>query len=212
MVDRNNRTPESARVKCKATAKSTNEQCGNWAVIGLEVCRMHGGSPNSPANAAKRQRAIEGAWTRALNGRLGVDLTPIEHLVDELHLSANVVAVLGMVVSGQAEDEEGRKGITHTVYTEGGSRQELSPEYAAWERERDRHARLAKMCLDAGVAERTVQLAEKQAEVLGNALRGILEDLGVADHPDAATVVRRHLSGLSATSRPVGALREAIPG
>ena len=37
--------------KCQATAKSTDNRCGNIAVKGRRVCRLHGGrSPGAPKN------------------------------------------------------------------------------------------------------------------------------------------------------------------
>lgn len=48
--------------------------------------------------------------------------------------------------------------------------------------------------LRAGIDERQVRLAERQGEQMAEILRGVLADLGVLDHPEAATVVRRHLA------------------
>jgi hypothetical protein len=57
----------------------------------------------------------------------------------------------------------------------------------------DRLAKYAKAALDAGIAERQVRVAESQALLMAEAVRGILEDLGVADHPKAPKIVRQHL-------------------
>jgi hypothetical protein len=64
----------------------------------------------------------------------------------------------------------------------------------------ERYERACKTALEAGVAERQVQIAEKQGELVATAIRAILVDLGVADHPDAMSVVRRHLTALPAES------------
>ena len=44
-----------------------------------------------------------------------------------------------------------------------------------WE-ERDRVARIAKACLDAGVAERQVRLAEEFGSMLADVLRAVFDD------------------------------------
>ena len=55
----------------------------------------------------------------------------------------------------------------------------------------------SKAAIAAGIAERTVRIAEQQAQLMATAVRGILTDLGVADRPDAPAVVRRHLTLLA---------------
>lgn len=46
-------TPSKRR--CKAPARTTEDQCGNPPMIGQEVCRMHGGSSPQAKNAARRR-------------------------------------------------------------------------------------------------------------------------------------------------------------
>ena len=38
---------------CKATAKRSGKQCGNWAINGKDVCRIHGGKSTGPKNKSK---------------------------------------------------------------------------------------------------------------------------------------------------------------
>lgn len=46
-------------VKCSATAKTTGEQCTQWAMHGGTVCRMHGGeAPQVRAKANERIAAM----------------------------------------------------------------------------------------------------------------------------------------------------------
>lgn len=66
---------------------------------------------------------------------------------------------------------------------------------------RDQHrdlATLGKLAADAGVAERRLRMEEALAAELRDAIRGILSELGVLDHPRAPEVVRRHLLPLEA--------------
>lgn len=61
----------------------------------------------------------------------------------------------------------------------------------------DRLVSYSERALRAGVQERLVRVAESQAQLLAEAVRGILTDLGVQDHPEAPAIVRRHLTLLS---------------
>lgn len=66
-----------------------------------------------------------------------------------------------------------------------------------YQRALERRAKFAKLAIDAGVAERQVRLAERQGQLMAEAVRAILSDLGVADHPEAPAVVRRHLTAVA---------------
>jgi hypothetical protein len=60
-------------------------------------------------------------------------------------------------------------------------------------------ARVCKMALDAGVAERQVRVAEAQGELLASVIKAILTGLGLdKDQQDKApAIVRRHLLALA---------------
>ena len=61
----------------------------------------------------------------------------------------------------------------------------------------ERRAKFAKLALDAGVAERQVQIAEDQGRAIVDVLRATLDDLGIAITPDVAATVGRHLRAVS---------------
>jgi 2-phospho-L-lactate guanylyltransferase (CobY/MobA/RfbA family) len=63
-----------------------------------------------------------------------------------------------------------------------------------YERERKHLAAVAKTCVDVGVEERRVQLAEQHGALLARVIDGIAADLGVKDDPRFPAVVRRHLT------------------
>jgi hypothetical protein len=65
----------------------------------------------------------------------------------------------------------------------------------------DRLARYSAGALRSGLEERPVQVAEAQGGLLAAAVRGILVDLGVADHPEAPAIVRKHLTAITQSSR-----------
>ena len=62
----------------------------------------------------------------------------------------------------------------------------------------DRLVNYSKIALAAGIAERQVRVAEQQGQLLAGAIRGVLEELGVADRPEVPSVVRKHLLLLAA--------------
>lgn len=180
--------------KCSAN-NSQGEPCQAWAIEGGTVCNRHGGNlPQVKKKASERieRKRVEAEVIkmreRGMLDEKGRDLHPIEHLLDELYNSAQVVHVLGEMVGDLDKvDQYGGEGsgrMPHVIF-------------AMWSAERDRHAKLAEMCLRAGVAERQIQIAEKQAEMMAGAIRQILLELGVADHPQAPAVVRKALMGLS---------------
>jgi hypothetical protein len=72
-----------------------------------------------------------------------------------------------------------------------------------WNDERDRVARIAKAALDAGVAERHVQLAERYGEQLATLLRAVLYDpaLALTDAQQSVLpdLLRRHLTAAAQT-------------
>lgn len=43
------------RVQCRATSKTTGEQCGKLAIMGGTVCRVHGGAAPQVRDAARRR-------------------------------------------------------------------------------------------------------------------------------------------------------------
>jgi hypothetical protein len=61
----------------------------------------------------------------------------------------------------------------------------------------DRLVQYSATALRAGVEERLVRVAEQQGQLIAEAVRGILEELGVADRPEVPTVVRKHLTLIS---------------
>lgn len=65
--------------------------------------------------------------------------------------------------------------------------------------ERDRAAGFAAKAIAAGLAERQVRLAERQAEMAARFVHAVLDELGVGGTPQAQAAIQRHLTLL----RPV---------
>lgn len=168
---------------------------------GYARCKMHAGSTPSGQIAGLTELARRRA---AVMGR-PIDIDPHEAILECIRIAAGEVkyasdqiaeleeaeAVGPVQTQRPLKEEKGAENPEHYV-TEYGP-----PALHIWIKVRheamDRLAKYAKAAIEAGIAERLVQLAEKQAELMAEAVRGILEDLGVADRPDAPKIVRRHL-------------------
>jgi hypothetical protein len=212
-------------MKCTAHNRA-GKRCGNFVVEGATVCRMHGGAAPQVKRAAHARAARLEAHAAAerMVARAGVDVDPLEHLLDSLYRATTLMNMWGLMASAidaAAEDEAAASGALRGELgyfeADDDSHDELGvisrdrmlalnakgeatihPYVEEYQRAVERRAKLAKLCIDAGVAERQVQLAEQQGQLMAQAIRGILTDLGVADHPAAPGVVRRHLTLITA--------------
>lgn len=178
--------------RCRAT-KLNGQQCGCKPITGSTVCRYHGGGTRHVKQAAARRIAIQNA--RDLVVRLGgsIDVDPLDALLEMVKEAAwNVAAYrialdeLGIHVSSADEHvaETGGTKVGHGVaiassYDEKGKRDPAAPHIlvAMYSSERDRLARYAKMCLDAGVDERRVRIVEAQAQQLGSVVEAAVRSL-----------------------------------
>jgi hypothetical protein len=202
-------------------------QVAGWGTDhpGVGKCKLHGGATESGRKAATREGAEQEA--QRMVRLAGVDQDPIEHLLESLHLAAALVQVWGTMVAAidvKAEEEaeadgflrgelgyeevESDKGFTDMVVrpkdrlmaVDSRGESQVHPYMAEYQRALERRAKFAKLCIDAGVAERQIQLVERQGQLVAQAIKAILDELGVGDRPEVPSVVRRHLSLVSATS------------
>lgn len=157
---------------------------------------MHGaGAPQVRRAAARRvahDQALEAASSElARLGGAWVEVDPLDGLIRLYQEAEWNVAVYRAAIADLAPEVafdgaialpeqtiEFEKGGTHVpalfhILVEG------------YNRERDRAAKYAKLCLDAGVDERRMRVAEGDAHRLGRAFAGALDD--VSDLMDDAT-------------------------
>ena len=66
-----------------------------------------------------------------------------------------------------------------------------------YQQERRHLVDVCRVAIAAGLAEREVKLAEEQGRLIAKVMKGVLAELGVDQHPDVASVVRRHLTMIS---------------
>lgn len=171
------------------------QQCARWAIPGGTVCKLHGGG-------APQVRALAEVRSEVLNWKLGdATVDPGETLLRLLSQSRwraeRYAARLAEIVEEHGL-EEALVGESW-VMSDNGTLQKVG-EYvkglATLEaQERDRCARFATQAIAAGLAERTVRLAERQTEIAEKALLAALEDLGLDDgqRRHAVTRLAHHL-------------------
>lgn len=175
--------------QCLGHSKRDGKHCGDAAAIGHTVCRRHGARTPQAKAAAERRIADDAARRAAAVYGLPIEVDPHEALLQELHRTAGHVAWLGAELEALPS-----KGFLYQR-TKDGWRPAAQVE--VYQAERKHLASVAAACLKAGVEERRVQIAQQQADVLVTVLRGVLSDLGVADHPDVSAVVGRHLRAVA---------------
>lgn len=210
-VSEPSRRPSRPAVRCSAHSSRTGEPCGAYAVHGANVCRAHGGSVPHVKRAAAR-RLAEAAAARAVareTARLGgsLEVDPLDVLLQSVREAWANVAVLRMAleelgvevardgaIALPERDVEWDKGGTHVP-----ARVHIL--VGMYNEERDRAARYAKLCLDAGVDERRVRVAEQQAQALGNAVGRALDDATAALTAEQRQALR---SALARELRAIG--------
>lgn len=187
--------------RCKAMAKRTGVQCEHRAMLGQEVCRVHGGKSPRAMAAAKRRLAVEEVRREA--ARLGgsLEVHPLDVLLDSVGEAAANVAVLRSAIAdlGVHVGEDGIAVPERVIEFEKGGTHVAAREHilvAMYNAERERQNKWSKMCLDAGVDERKVRLKEEQGQVLGKALDAAVTSAAYVDAVQAGD-----LSGARAALR-----------
>ena len=202
-LDRNHRRGEQLRPvgeKCNSlkTDKS-GDRCKQAAGLGTDHpgwgrCKFHGGSTQSGKTSALKEKLSE--KERFLGNEVVIE--PTEALLGEIRRTAGHVNWLhGQIL--RFGDDMGDNGSSVVLFQIGDVGQMKASWVKLYQDERTHLVKVAKMALDAGVAERQVKLAESQGELIATALRGILKDLGLSAEQEALApdIVRRHLRAVS---------------
>lgn len=175
--------------KCDANKTDGTGTCGQAAGWGTDHpgygrCKKHGGSTPASSKHAHRQQAAELVDSLSIP----VETSPTDALLDEVRHVAGDVRFLRQQVKALGYD------LTQEVTTsEFGGYQAPSVWVDMYWTAHDRLVKVAAATLKAGVEERRVKIAEEQGQIIADAIRGMLADLGVEITPEVRGVVRRHL-------------------
>ena len=149
--------------------------CGRWPTRGATVCKSHGaGSPRVAAKAAVRAEVMR--W-----GLGDTTVDPGEVLLRLLTQSAARAQRYAAEIERLVDDSPNlHAAMVGTIAGEFGEAGEYIRGLAQLEaQERDRCAMFAVKAIAAGLAERTVRVAEQQAGIAERALLAALDDLGL---------------------------------
>lgn len=172
--------------------------CKNNPILGATVCKKHGGgAPKVRAKAAVRAEVM--AW-----GLGDAHQDPGEVLLRLVTQSAvRVERYARELETHVGESDTLRAALVAQAYGEFGPTGEYIRGLAVLEaQERDRCASFAAKAVAAGLAKRTVELAERQGQLIAELLRAVLLDpeMGLSDEQRRAMpgVARKHLTALAA--------------
>lgn len=154
---------------------------------GMGRCKWHGGNTQTGRMAAAKEGGM-----RILKYTDPIELDPTTALLQELYRTAGHVQYLDQQI-GEYELKTDEEIPDH-------QRQWMTVHMV----ERQHMAKVAKLALDAGIAEREIQLAEQQGMILASAIEAILEALELTPSQSALipSVVPRVLRNIS-VSHPV---------
>jgi hypothetical protein len=177
---------------CGARRKN-GEKCRKFAGEGTDHrgygrCKLHlGRTKNHNQHAAKLE-----AQQRMIKMGAPIAVRPAEALMGMLHLSAGHCSWLREEVAALQDLGTAEAQTLVNLY----------------DSERDRLTRVAKACLEAGVAERQVKLAELYGSTIADLLRAIFQDAELRLTPTQRrtlpTLLRRHLLAVEGTRSLTG--------
>lgn len=145
-------------LRCSAKT-SSGRSCSNWAIRGGTVCKVHGGS--APQVRAAANRRLERARVNGELGDLLADVNaatpeehPIETALDAVRRASVMVRALSVMLA-ELDTPLGRNRHGEDVI------HPIAALYAEWV---GFQAKASQMALAAGVDERRIQLAEREAQ------------------------------------------------
>jgi hypothetical protein len=173
--------PMAGTKKCGAKTR-TGGTCGRPAGWGTDFnhgrCKLHGG--RTPTGRKGNARAALGHELQIMGMPREVD--PHDAMLQCIYIAA------GELDYATERVGELKRAMVPTLF---------GPKLNEWinvrQQAMDRLVSYSKIALAAGVEERRVRVAEQQGAQIVQVLRGVLTELGVADHPDVPAIVSRHL-------------------
>lgn len=171
--------------------------------LGVGRCKLHGGNvPNHRQNAME-QIAEQGVEAFGLP----VNIEPQDALLEELRRTAGIIAFYEQQIRETKHDD--LTGPIGTAGTDVESGLAHHPRSAPniWitlhREERVHYVKVAKTCIDAGIEERRVQIAEREGAVLAMVIRGILGEMKISlSDPTNRDIIRNWLTKAGSLEPP----------
>jgi hypothetical protein len=189
---------------CFATIKTgpkKGELCDSWAGKGTDHpsagrCSRHGGNTEAGAR--------EGAWIMAHAFARELNVTPWEGLLLAVRIAAGRVAFCEHKLASAEVDRQLEPPVDNAISEAGRTFDLGGTNLHHWVKQaeywHDRLARVSKLAIDAGVAERLVRQLELEAEMMLRATNLTLDELGLSDEDRqrALGIMSRNLLAIEA--------------
>lgn len=183
--------PITDGARCQATAKSTHEQCTQPAIAGTAVCRLHGGSTKANREAGKRRLAKRAALAEAAEMARPLQVEPLDALLYSLYTAYGMLRYWQSEIEQLVDDEGLVATSSSKMYGDSEYAREAAVQHRHWTTEL---ARVSKLCLDAGINERRVRLAEAEADLIVQFVRGFCKELQIdIAEPRVIAAYTKHL-------------------
>lgn len=164
--------------KCNAWNPGRQKRCAHEAGWGTDhpgtgMCKWHLGDLPAHRDKARRETAVDQLEPMGIP-----DVDAYDALVLVIRLQAQNVVRLAQRVVVASDEDLVKKGLASRWYQ------------LLQQAQRDLTS-TATAAARAGVEERQVQVAEGQAELLANVMRGFMKAMGIAETPETLAVVRQ---------------------
>lgn len=162
---------------------------------GFGRCKYHGGNTPSHVESARADAIRDHVATFGLPVRT----TPTDALLEEVYRTAGHVRFLEDLVSNLPSTED----LKQLVEDKGMLWERPSVWIELYHTERKHLVAVTTAAIKCGIAERLVRLEESKAELLAQAIKGMLDELDVPLTEATFKVVSRHLRALNPAEEQV---------
>lgn len=158
--------------------------------LGWGRCKHHGGCTKSGELAAARE---ELAASHQLFGQ-SVDVDPGEGLLQEVARANGFIRFIERCLQDKGIDDATIQDPARLVLEMSDAGWQAQAWIKLWQEERVHFARVCKMALDAGIAERSLRIIEQFADLISDLVFGLIADLRLdANDPKIRAIANRQL-------------------
>lgn len=171
--------------------KCARAACHNHAIRGGTVCRVHGGSVRAVRQRAAIRDAVH-SWGLATPD-VDAQVTLLQLISATANFYRQVTADLEAAYDAASSGDEwggyspGVAALVGPTFASDGNGGRVETGEAVrglatlQMQLSEKLARFCKLAIEAGLSERMVRVAERQAQIMAEVMRGALEDAGLAD-------------------------------